>query len=406
VITYRYVARSYSGETKEGYTQAASENDLLNWLRDQGYTPLNIDAISSTTSKKTGVPLTKGISSGELAAVFWQLTTMVDGGITVADSLEAIAEDLDNPRLRKVLTKLLEKVQHGGMVSEGMNDFPQVFSRLVSSLVVAGETSGNIAAAFQRAAEYFTNRDRLGRKIKKATTYPAFVFGFVILVVIAIMTLIIPRFKEMFESFGSGQLPAFTRAFMAFYDVFAANWYYIIGGLLLAIIILFLWYTRVKSFHTLCSALWLRTPLFGKLIKNASIAAFCRTASNLLRGGVPVLEVFDILADMNSNDTISHKIRKTKEGIVAGKGIAMSMTATKFFPNMVIKMIKAGEESGSLWKTLERTADYYEDKVDAQISMMTSLLEPLMIIIVGMIVMVVVIALYLPIFSISDLRSQ
>jgi type IV pilus assembly protein PilC len=405
VITFKYIARSYSGETREGYTKAASEADLLNWLREQGCTALNVEVVSSGQAKKT-VSLVKRISAAQLAAAFWQLTTMVEGGITVADALDGIAEDMENARLQKVLQKMLAHVERGGMVSESMAKFPGVFNQLVISLIMAGETGGNIAAAFQRAAEFYTNRDRLARKIKKAVAYPAFVLGFVVLVVIVIMTLIIPRFQEMFKSFGSGKLPGFTRSFMAVYDVVAGNWYYIIGGFVFLVVMLYLWYTRVGAFHSLCSRLFMRVPLFGKLIKFAFIASFCRTMSNLLRGGVSVMETFDILIDMTRNEHIRSHLIAVKEGIVGGSSIYLSMLACKFFPNMVIKMVRAGEESGSLWKTLDRTADYYEEKVDATISTITSLLEPIMIILVGGIVLVVVLALYLPIFQISDLRSQ
>ena len=153
------------------------------------------------------------------------------------------------------------------------------------------------------------------------------------------------------------------------------------------------------------SALALRLPLFGKLFKQAFIASFCRTMSNLLRGGVPVLDVFDILCDMTPNDVMRSALERTRSDIVSGASIHLSMAGTRFFPNMVIKMVRAGEESGSLWKLLDRTADYYEEKVDALISTMTSLLEPILIIIVGVIVLAVVVALYLPIFSLSDIAS-
>jgi len=153
------------------------------------------------------------------------------------------------------------------------------------------------------------------------------------------------------------------------------------------------------------SALVLRLPLFGKLLKQAFIATFCRTMSNLLRGGVPVLEVFDILCEMTSNDVMRAALARTRADIVGGASIHLSMAGTNFFPNMVIKMVRAGEESGSLWKLLDRTADYYEEKVDALIAMMTSLLEPMLIIMVGIIVLAVVLALYLPIFTLSDIAG-
>jgi type IV pilus assembly protein PilC len=386
-------------------TKAATESDVLGWLQDQGCTPIAVDMVTMSTGKKLRMPVFQRIRSAELAAVFWQLTTMVEGGITIVESLDAIAEDIENARLQKVLEQMLEKVERGESISDSMVEFPDVFNKLVCSLVMAGETGGNIALAFRRVAEYFTNRDRLARKVKKAITYPAFVFGFVVIVVTIIMTVVIPRFTVMFDRFGSGQLPAFTQAFMGVYNILRDNWFYIIGGLLFITVFTIVLYKGSEGFHRVCSALFLRVPLFGKLIKQAFIASFCRTMSNLLRGGVPVLEAFEILTEMTRNDVINANLIKARENIVSGTSIFLSMATTRFFPNMVIKMVRAGEESGSLWKTLDRTADYYEEKVDALIATITSLLEPLMIILVGVIVLVVVLALYLPIFQISDIRG-
>jgi type IV pilus assembly protein PilC len=405
VITFKYVARDYSGQIKEGMTKAASETDVLGWLREQNCTPVSVDPVSEDTRKKLHMPAFQRIRSAELAAVFWQLTTMVEGGITIVESLEAIAEDMENERLQKILRHMLERVERGKNFSDSMLEYTEVFNKLVCSLVIAGETGGNIAAAFHRVAEYYTDRDRLARKVKKAMAYPAFVFGFVVVVVTIIMTLVIPRFTAMFEKFGEQNLPAFTQLFIGVYNTLAANWFYILGAVLLLAILSVVLYKNSEIFHSFCSRIFLRVPFFGKLIKQTFIASFCRTMSNLLRGGVPVLESFEILTEITPNDIINTTLKKTRESIVSGTSIFLSMETTNFFPNMVIKMVRAGEESGSLWKTLNRTADYYEEKVDALIATITSLLEPVMIILVGVIVLVVVLALYLPIFQISDIRA-
>lgn len=405
MITYRYVARDLSGQVMEGLTRAACETDVLGWLREQGCTPVSVDVITIGAKKKWRISFFERIRSSELAAIFWQLTTMVEGGITIAEALDAIAEDIENRRLQKVLRRLLARIERGGTFSEGMAEFPNVFNKLTCALILAGETGGNIGAAFHRVAEYFTNRDRLARKVKKATAYPAFVVGFVVFIVVVIMTFIIPQFRGMFEQFGAGQLPAFTRAFMGFNDMLASNALYIIGSTLLILVLTIFAYKKIGIVHYLFSRIALRLPLFGKLFKQAFIARFCRTMSNLLRGGVSVLEVFDILYEMTPNDIMRSAISRTRADIVGGSSIYLSMASTGFFPNMVSKMVRAGEESGSLWRVLDRTADYYEEKVDALITTMMALLEPLLIITVGAIVLVVVLALYLPIFSLSELRG-
>lgn len=405
MITYRYVARDVAGEIKEGLTKAANETDVLGWLREQGCTPVAVDVVSLRVKSRWRPTFAHTIKSAELAAIFWQLATMVDGGITIAEGLEAISEDIENTRLQKILRQMLARIERGGTFSEGMAEFPGVFNPLSNALILAGETGGNIGEAFQRVAEYFTARDRLARRVKKAVAYPAFVVGFVLFVVVIIMTLIIPRFRVMFEQFGAGELPAFTRGFMGVYDILMSNGLYIVGSVGLVTVGTVLAYKCFSSVHYLLSAFVLRLPLFGKLIKQAFVATLCRTMANLLRGGVSVLEVLDILHGMTTNDVMKSAVSQTKTDIVGGSSIHLSMAATKFFPNMVTKMVRAGEESGSLWKVLDKTADYYEEKVDALISNMISLLEPMLIILVGSLVLVVVIALYLPIFSISDMRA-
>lgn len=405
MITYRYIARDFTGQVKEGLTKAASETDVLGWLREQGCTPVSVDIVSTGAARRWRLSPVQRVRSAELAAVFWQLTTMVEGGITIAEALEGIAEDIENRRLQKILYRILARIERGGTFSEGMMEFPKVFNQLTYSLILAGETGGDIGAAFRRVAEHFTNRDRLVRKVKKAMAYPAFVVCFVIFVVVVIMTLIIPRFSEMFAQFGPGQLPGFTQAFMAFNDMLVNNALYIVGGVLLGLVLITLAYRNIRSIHYLFSSLVLRLPLFGKLLKQAFIAGFCRTMANLLRGGVAVLDVFDIVEEMTGNEVIRSVLVRTRADIVGGSAIYLSMAGTRFFPNMVIKMVRAGEESGSLWQVLERTADYYEEKVDATIATIVGLLEPLLIITVGVIVLVVVLALYLPIFSLSNIQG-
>jgi type IV pilus assembly protein PilC len=219
--------------------------------------------------------------------------------------------------------------------------------------------------------------------------------------VVAIMTFVIPRFTVIFDQLG-GEIPAFTRGFMCVYDAIRFNVVYIIGTLVILITSTVLIYTKTKKGHYLYSKAFLTFPLIGKVISYAFVVTFCRTMSILLNSGVSVLEVFNILSSMTNNDIIKSAVVHSKENIVEGSNISLSMVATGFFPNMVVKMIQIGEESGSLPKMLERTADYYERKVESLVTTLLSLLEPIMIVTVGAIVLVVVIALYLPIFSMGQ----
>jgi len=326
---------------------------------------------------------------------------MLEGGIPVATALDTIAEDTENSNLQHVLQQLSEKVKKGQPLSESIAEFPKVFNRLSCAMVLAGETGGNLAGAMGKLAEYFDTRDKLARKVKGAMVYPVFVLSFIVLIVIFIMAFIIPRFRIIFKQIG-GDLPAFTRGFMGFYDILHYNLPYIIGFVIFLVVIAVLT-NKTEKGHYLFSRITLAMPLFGKVFRQAFVTTFCKTMSTLIAAGVSVLEVLDILSGMTDNDIIKSAIIRTREHIVEGSNVSSSMDSVGFFPNMVIKMIRVGEESGSLPTVLERTGVHYERKVDSTITIMTSMLEPIMIVTVGVIVLVVVLALYLPIFTMSDI---
>ena len=401
--SYKYVARDSKGTQKRGLTQAASSTDVLSHLQEQGYTPISIDEISTGPSKRQRTSHGKHIKSAELSALCWQLTNMFEGGIPITAALEMISEDTDNSYLQKILEHISEKVKRGQSFSDGIAEFPKVFNKLSYALVLAGETGGNMGGAMRKLAEYFDNRDKLTKKLKGATAYPVFVLSFIVLIVIFIMAFIVPRFRSIFDQLG-GQLPAFTRGFMAFYDMLHYNLIYIIGSVFV-LIISGVFFSKTKKGHYIFSKVILRVPLLGKVFSQAFIAMFCRTMSTLLSAGVSVLEIFDVLSGMTGNDIMKSAIVRARENIIEGTNISLAMAATDFFPNMVIKMIQVGEESGSLPTILERTSEHYERKVDSTITTLTNMLEPIMIISVGAVVAVVVIALYLPIFTMSDISA-
>jgi len=401
--SYRYIARDLAGARRKGLTQAVSSNDVLNWLREQGFTPISINEVSRHAVKSWRTIHQKRIKSADLAALSWQLATMLDGGIPVTTAFDTIAEDIENPRLQQVLQQLSEKVKKGQSFSESVAEFPRVFNRLSCAIILAGETSGNLAEAMSKLADYFDSRDKLARKVKGAMAYPIFVFTFIVLIVVFIMAFIIPRFRTIFDQLG-GELPALTRGFMRFYDILRYNLHFIIGFVLLLIVFGVL-VSKTKKGHYLFSRIALVAPLFGKVVNQAFVATFCRTMSTLLAAGVSVLDALDILTGMTGNDIIKSAVVETRKNIVDGSNISLSMATAGFFPNMVVKMMQVGEESGSLPIVLEKTSNHYERKVDSTITTMMGLLEPVMIVTVGAIVLAVVLALYMPIFTMSNIAG-
>jgi type IV pilus assembly protein PilC len=323
---------------------------------------------------------------------------MLESGVPVATALGTIAEDIENARLQQIIKEILEKVNKGEPFSSGVAEYPKVFNKLTNAMIMAGETSGNLPNSLKRLAEYFDGKDKFSKKVKVALAYPIFAMVFIILMVVFIMTFIIPRFKLIFSQLG-GKLPAITQAFISVYDNISHYIVYIIAVTVSVIVSLVLIYTKSKKGHYCYSKFFLGIPLIGKILKYAFVAIFCKTMSALIDAGVSVLEVFNILSAMTNNDISKTAVLSSKERIMEGTTISVSMAATGFFPNMVVKMIQIGEESGSLPIMLNRTADFYERKVDAMLTTMLSLLEPIMIVLVGAIVLVVVLALYMPIFT-------
>ena len=399
--SYGYVARDLTGVLKRGSLQAACSNEVLNQLRKQGFTPISVKEVSLIEKKARQRARRKRIKSADLSTLCWQLATMLQGGIPITTALDIISDDTDNLLLRDILHQLSEKVSKGQPFSESVAEFPRVFNRLCCAMILAGETSGNLANVASRLARYFDNRDKIAKKVKGAMAYPIFVLSFIILIVVFIMAFIVPRFRRIFDQMG-GTMPSFTRGFMAFYDILIHNIHYILGAIVL-LLFLGISFTKTPRGHHWLSRVTLVIPIFGKVVRHAFVATFCRTTSTLLVAGVSVLDAFNILTGMTNNDIIKSAIIRTKENIEGGSNISSSMSEAGFFPNMVVKMIQVGEESGSTAEVLEKTSEHYERKVDTAVTALMSLLEPVMIVTVGAIVSVIVIALYLPIFTMSDM---
>jgi type IV pilus assembly protein PilC len=326
---------------------------------------------------------------------------MIDGGVPITDALETISEDVDCHRLREVLRDVVKGMRTGETFHESLSRHPKVFNNLFCAMIQAGETGGTMQHVLQRMADYYDRRDEMKRKIKKAMAYPMFVVCFIMLVILALMLFVIPRFEEIFASFG-GRLPAFTVAFMAAYKLGITYAPFLVAALF-GLIFLAILYGKTKIGHRQYSWIALRAPLFGRLLHYAFLATWGRTMSSLLDAGVSIIDAQDIINDMTTNDLIRDALNTTHDQIAEGMGIAASMTGTEFFPRLMTKMVQVGEESGSLPNVLERVSTFYDKRVDTTVTTMITLLEPALLVMVGGIVLVVLFALYLPVFQISGM---
>ena len=296
---YRYKAKDQNGACVEGLRQAASQQGVFTWLNGNGFTPISITMMSGSIKEARPINRKKRIKSAELAALCWQLSTMVKGGISILHALETSATDCDNTRLQEILKKAIVNVKNGVRFSDSIAEFPDVFNSISHAIILAGETSGDLPLALHRLAGYFDNRDKLAKKVHGAMAYPIFALGFIIVIVICIMTFVLPRFAVMFEQMGT-KLPVFTKIFLQFYDMVRLHAFYIIGVFLVLIVSAFILGKTRKGFHLYCR-IALGLPLFGKILHQNFIASFCKTMSALLSSGVSVLEVFDILSTMTNN---------------------------------------------------------------------------------------------------------
>lgn len=397
---FAYRVRDLAGEETIGYRRGASGEEVYAWLHNQGLIPVEVIPVTSSSVVKDRGLGYKEPKYSELAAFCWQLATMLDGGVLFTTAIETIAEDIEDLPFRRALLNVGELIKKGESFSSSVSQFPKVFNNLFCATILAGETSGSLPEVLRRLGEYYTRRDKFAKKIQAALAYPVFVVSFVFVILMIMMVLIIPRFRQIFEQMGN-KLPAFTQAFMNSYDMVASHSLLIVVSLV-SFVVLFLIYNKTHEGHMKLCKLALCVPLFGKIASQSFIATFCRTMATLLSAGVSIVESFDILSEMSNNVVIRNAVIRSKENLLEGSGVSEAMVDTGFFPNMVTRMVQVGERSGTLPVVLERASDYYETKMDTTITTMLNLLGPIVIVIVGVGVLVVVVALYLPIFSMSD----
>ena len=404
--SFLYIAHDLAGEEKKGLKRGVSEQEVYRWLHEQSLIPVEVRPADTSVKSKT-----KSKSFGrarpkysDISAFCWQLSTMLEGGVTITEALDTISEDIDNPSFRYTLMDLSEQIKRGESLSGSIASFPKVFNKLFCAMILAGETSGSLPTILTRLAEFYEKRDQFIKKIRAALTYPIFVVFFVIVILVVMMTLIIPKFRLIFDQMG-GELPAFTQAFMNVYDVLAGNMLLVLSFVSLITVFIVAFAKTRQGYIAICSFM-LSVPILGRLASQAFVTTFCRTMSTLLAAGVSIVEAFDIISEMTSNDVIRTAVVRSRDNIIEGSSISAGLASTGFFPNMVAKMVEVGERSGSLPKVLNKASNYYETKMDATITTMLNLLGPMVIVVVGGIVLVVVVALYLPIFSMSEVKMH
>ena len=397
---FKYAAKDDEGNTITDIIEAKDRAIALDMLRVKNL------IILSVTEEKKGQGVAKAaakkkVKPDELVIFSRQLATMVNAGIPLVQSLDILSEQMESIGFRHIITQVRGDVESGSSLSAALEKHPRVFSVLYTNMVRAGETSGMLDEILDRVAGYLEKNTQLTRKVKSAMVYPAVVSMMAVGITMVLLLKVIPTFKEIFESLG-GALPAPTQMLINLSDTLRYSFIYVVAGLG-GVGFLFIKAIQTQVGRKKFDQFKLDVPIFGTLLRKVAVARFSRTLSTLIRSGVPILGALEIVGKTSGNTVIEAAVEAARVGIREGESISAPLAKSKAFPPMVTRMISVGEESGELEKMLTKVADFYEDQVDAAVSGLTSLIEPLIIAFLGIVVGGIVVAMFLPIFKISEL---
>lgn len=397
-----YKAKNRAGRKIKGEIEAPTIEMAQNALQKKGYTYIKIKPKPKDLLE--GTFLEGKVSPRDMVVFSRQFSTLINSGVPILQSLNVMAQQTENKKLKRKLYEIRNDVEGGSSLFEAMSKHRDVFDDLYINMVDAGEVGGVLDVVLDRLAGYIEKAASLKSKVKGAMIYPAVVVTVAVGVITIIMLFVIPTFAKMFADFGSA-LPLPTQIVINISNWFKENIGYLILGVILFIVVFRLLYNRVEPFKIFIDRTILFLPVFGPLLRKVAVARFSRTFSTMISSGVPILQALDIVAKTSGNKTIELGVLDAKKSIAEGQTISEPLEDTGVFPPMVIHMISIGETTGALDTMLEKIADFYDDEVDNAVSALTSLIEPLMIVFLGVVVGGLVISMYLPIFKIAGVVS-
>jgi type IV pilus assembly protein PilC len=400
MATYAFKAVDLSGIPQNGEIDGADKQSVTHMLKEQG---LKVMALEE---KKSGLQMDislgpKRVKAAELTVMSRQLATMISSGMTLLRAFYVLEEQVENPKLRETLSAVREDIEAGLNFSDALERHPKVFNPLYVAMVRSGETGGVLEEALERISDQLEKDDSLRRQVKSAMAYPVVVFSFAMLVLIGMIAFIVPVFVGVFEDFG-GELPLITRFTVGLSDAVTGQWYFLIAGAV-AITVGFRKWKKSSWGRPQWDAFRLRIPFsIGKTVQKISLARWSRTFSALYGAGVPIMHAIEVTGQTAGNAVVDKAMAAVIESVKSGGSIATPLKEAPIFPPMVVQMIAIGEETGNLDTMLSKVADFYEDEVSAAIKALTSILEPVMIVMVGAIVGFIVVAMYMPMFKVYD----
>ena len=400
---YSYTGRNSANKVVKGRVDASSESAVVSRLRAMGISPINIAEarLGSGLSMEINLPgFQKGVKLKDLSIMSRQMSTMISSGLSLIRTLSILAEQTENKVLGATLETVRSEVEAGAALSDAMARQSRIFPPLMISLVRAGEAGGFLEGTLESIAITFEKDVKLRSTIKSALTYPVAVLGIAFVAVVGMLIFVVPIFKEMFSSLG-GELPVPTQ----FLVVLSENMIWLGPVLFIGIFGFSIWWRANKNEQKVLQfvdPLRLKIPVFGELFKKVAIARFTRNFGTMLGSGVPILQSLKIVGETSGNYVIEQSLVKVAESVRQGKSISAPLALEPIFPAMVIQMIAVGEDSGSLQTMLGKVADFYDEEVESTAEQLTALIEPLMIAVIGAVIGGMIVALYLPIFTIFD----
>lgn len=394
-IPFIWEGTDRKGKRIKGKSLASSEAALRSTLRRQGLVPIKVRKESTLFSSQGRV------TPGDIAIFSRQLSTMLTAGIPLVQAFEIVAAGHDVPAVRKLILNIKTDLEGGTTLADALARHPLYFDDLFVNLVQAGEQAGALESLLDKIATYKEKTEELKKKIKKALTYPAAVLVVALVVTVILLIFVIPQFEDLFKGFGA-DLPAFTQMVINLSEfVQAKGWFMamVAGGSMYGFL---QWKKRSRKLRHVLDRISLKLPIIGTILNKAAIARFARTLSTMFNAGVPLVEALESVAGATGNIVYEVAVLQIREEVATGQRLAASMENVNLFPNMVIQMIAVGEESGALDDMASKVADFYEAEVDNAVDNMSSLLEPMIMAILGVLVGGLVIAMYLPIFKMGS----
>jgi type IV pilus assembly protein PilC len=401
--TFQYKVKDKSGKLVQGSLEAENAQLVVSKLRSMGYVPIEIQQQGgSGLQRDLKIPfLTDRVKLKAVAVFSRQFATMINSGLSLLRSLYILAEQTESKVLAEIVNQVRMDVEKGSSLSQAMSKHPKAFGRLYVSMVRAGEVGGALDSVLMRLADTIEKQVELRRKVKSAMTYPLVVAVLVLTIVTAMLLFVIPMFQGIYQQLG-GTLPPPTQLLINISNICRKFWYVIFvveGGGAFA----FRRWINSEEGRKQWDAVKLKLPIFGKLVRKTALARFSRTLSALVRSGVPILESLDIVAETAGNYVVAKAVRETQAAVKRGDPLSKKLEEHPVFPPMVVQMMAVGEETGALDEMLDKIADFYDQEVEATVDALTSLIEPLLIVVMGVCVGGMIISLYLPMFNIIKL---